>query len=241
MGGDDDPLARRRGLLHIGARAHRVPGAPGNEDQWLTLAWLGSFFLLGLSAARGEVWWGFVFPVIMAGLIVEKPVAPEDARGNMAMNLVMVTALIAFVAVLSPWSRDRVDPSSGATALVSYAPQRMVDAVHWVGPDDAKLFVSLTYASWFEFASPRMPVFVDSRIELFPIGVWDDYFAVGGAREGWQARVDRWDADAVVVNPDEDEPMVAQLAKDPGWRLAYRDTAGRCSFAARSVTRTRRR
>ena len=32
MGGDDDPLARRRGLLHIGARDRRVPGAPGNED-----------------------------------------------------------------------------------------------------------------------------------------------------------------------------------------------------------------
>ena len=129
------------------------------------------------------MWWGFVFPVIMAGLIVEKPVAPEDERGSMVMNLLMVTALVAFVAVLSPWSRDRVDPSSGATALVSYAPQRMVDAVHRVAPADAKLFVTLPYASWFEFASPSNPMFVDPRIELFPHDIWDDYFAVGrGAR-----------------------------------------------------------
>ena len=84
------------------------------------------------------------------------------------LNLVVVTALIAFVAVRSPWSRDRVDPSSGATALVSYAPQRMVDAVQRVAPDDAKLFVTLPYASWFEFASPSNPMFVDPRIELFP-------------------------------------------------------------------------
>ncbi len=197
----------------------------GTKTQWLTLAWLGSFFLLGLSAARGEVWWGFVFPVIMAGLIVEKPVAPEDARGNMVMNLVMVTALIAFVAVLSPWSRDRVDPSSGATALVSYAPQRMVDAVHRVAPDDAKLFVTLPYASWFEFASPSNPMFVDPRIELFPNDVWDDYFAVAEGHVGWQAIVDRWGADVIVMAPG-DVTIVALLEKDPGWRLAYRDTYG---------------
>ena len=50
-----------------------------------------------------------------------------------------------------------------------------------------------------------MPVFVDSRIELFPTSIWDEYLAVGGAREGWQARLDRWDVDGVVINPDQDE------------------------------------
>ena len=106
----------------------------GTKTDWLTLAWLGSFFLLGLSAARGEVWWGLVFPVTMAGLIVEKPISPEDERGSLVMNLLMVSALMAFVVVLSPGFRDRIDPSSGATSLVSYAPQRMVDAVHRVAP-----------------------------------------------------------------------------------------------------------
>jgi hypothetical protein len=143
----------------------------------------------------------------------------------MVMNLAMVTALVAFVAVLSPWSRDRVDPSSGATALVSYAPQRMVDAVHRVAPSDAKLFVTLPYASWFEFASPANPMFVDPRIELFPNDVWDDYFIVAEGRAGWQRVVDRWGVDVIVMAPG-DATIVALLEKDPGWRLAYRDTYG---------------
>ena len=71
-------------LLRLGARIVVVPGASGaRRPEWLTLALARNrSSLLGLSAARGEVWWGFVFPVIVAGLIVEKPVAPEDERGN---------------------------------------------------------------------------------------------------------------------------------------------------------------
>ena len=43
--------------------------------------WLGSFFLLGLSTARGEVWWGFVFPVIWRDSSSKVPSQrPQEAR-----------------------------------------------------------------------------------------------------------------------------------------------------------------
>ncbi len=108
---------------------------------------------------------------------------------------------------------------------MSYAPQRMVDAVHRVAPADAKLFVTLPYASWFEFASPSNPMFVDPRIELFPQDIWDDYFAVAEGHVGWQAIVDRWDVDVIVMAPG-DVTIVALLEEDPAWHLAYRDTSG---------------
>jgi hypothetical protein len=197
----------------------------GKKTDVLTLVWLASFLLLGLSAARGEVWWGFVFPVIMAGLIVEKPRSAADERGSVPMNLLIVCALVVFVAVLSPWSRDRIDPSSGATTLMAYAPQYLVEAVQREAPAGARLFVTLPYASWFEYASPTNPVFADSRIELFPDDVWDDYFAVAEGDEGWQDIVDRWAVDVIVMAPG-DVTIVGLLEKDPGWRLAHRDTSG---------------
>ena len=40
---------------------------------------------------------------------------------------------------------------------------------------------------------------------------------------GWQAIVDRWGVDVIVMAPG-DVTIVALLEKDPGWRLAYRDT-----------------
>ena len=111
MGSDDHPLGRRSALLHLGARRRRVPGTTGTKTGAIDLLWLGSFFLLGLSAARGEVWWGFVFPVIVAGLAVEKPRSPADERGSLMMNLLVVFVLLAFVGIGSPWFRDRRRPA----------------------------------------------------------------------------------------------------------------------------------
>lgn len=197
----------------------------GTKTNAIDLLWLGSFFLLGLSAARGEVWWGFVFPVTMAGLIVEKPRSPADERGSLMLNLLVVSTLIAFVAVGAPWFRDRVDPSSGATSLMAYAPQRLVEAVQREAPAGARLFVTLPFASWFEYASPANPVFADARIELFPDNVWEDYFSVIDAAEGWQGILDRWRVDAIVLEP-QDSTIAAKLKEDPDWRLAYHDGSG---------------
>jgi len=92
-------------------------------------------------------------------------------------------------------------------------------------PPGARLFVSQPIASWFEFAWPSAPVFVDSRIELFPDGIWADYDAVMAGREGWQGILDRWRVDAVVLMPG-DTALASALSRDPGWRLAYRDGEG---------------
>lgn len=198
----------------------------GTKTDVLSLVWLGSFFLLGLSLARGEVWWGFVFPVTMAGLIVEsRSSTAAEQRGSLVMNLLVVSALIAFVAVGLPQFRDRADPSSGSTSLLSSAPQRLVEAVQRESPPHARLFVTLAFASWFEYASPANPVFVDSRIELFPKDVWADYVAVIGARVGWQGILDRWRVDAIVLQAG-DSTIAAMIEQDPAWRLVYRDGSG---------------
>ena len=87
------------------------------------------------------------------------------------------------------------------------------------------MFVSQPLASWFEFALPSNPVFVDSRIELFPGRVWNDYLDVMQAREGWQAILDRWQVDAVVLQA-EDTMLGSRIDHDPGWRLVVRDDDG---------------
>lgn len=199
----------------------------GTKTDALALVWLGSFLLLGLSAARGQVWWGFVFPVTMAGLIVEAS-SPDEARteeaGSPVLNLVVVFALVAFVALESPLVQHRVGPSDGSPALVAYAPQHLVEATQREARADARLFVAMPYASWFEYASPENPLFVDPRIELFPEAVWADYYAVIDAREGWREILDRWRVDAIVLMPG--DATVAALEDDAGWRLAYRDGSG---------------
>jgi hypothetical protein len=199
----------------------------GTQTGWLPLIWLGTFFLLALPAARGEVWWAFVFPVVVAGLAghEERP-SESDRRGNPTLNLTIVLALAMFVILGLPWFRSGVDPSSGSSRLLSFAPQGLVDATRRDASPTARLFVSQAFASWFEFASPSNPVFVDSRIELFPDRIWDDYLDVMRGRDGWQTILDRWDVDAVILQV-EDTAISSLLATDPGWRLTYHDDLGR--------------
>ena len=44
-------------------------------------------------------------------------------------------------------------------------------------------------------------------------------------REGWQAILDRWGVDAVVLQTDP-SGLSTRIARDPRWRLAYRDPLG---------------
>lgn len=191
------------------------------------LIWLGTFFLLSLPAQRGLVWWGFVFPVVIAGLATGEPgrATRPERRGSPSLNAMIVLALVAFVAVELPWARDRIDPASGSSILLRFAPQDLVDATARSVRPTARVFVSQPIASWFEFALPSNPVFVDSRIELFSGRVWDDYQDVMEGREGWQATLDRWQVDAVVLQ-DEDTVLGSRIADDPGWRLVVRNDDG---------------
>jgi hypothetical protein len=195
----------------------------GTPVGWPALIWLATFFVLALPALRGVVWWGLVFPVVLAGLAIKKGDA-DDERGSPFMNTVMVATIAAAVLVTLPfWRGSTLD---GNPAHLDQAPSTLVGAAMAELAPGSRLFVSQVYASWFELELPTMPVFVDSRIELFPTSVWDDYLAVGGAREGWQSILDGWDVDGVVVNPDQDEQLLEHIANDPGWRLAFSDDSG---------------
>ena len=190
---------------------------------WPQLLWLASFFVLALPAMRGVVWWGLAFPVVIAGLVARKADADEQ-HGSPVMNALLVTAIVATAIIVMPvWHSSS---PAGAPPFLGQAPASLVDATDAAVPPGSRLFVSQTYASWFEFALPSMPVFVDSRIELFPTSIWNAYIDIGSAREGWQATLDRFNVDAVVINPGQDETLISHIGDDPAWRLAFKDDSG---------------
>ncbi len=190
----------------------------------IDLLWLGAFFVLALPALRGIVWWAFVFPFALAGLPPREH-ARDDRSGDPRMNILLVSVLAASLVVALPWWRGGTDPMSGGPALLASAPQGLVRATVGAVPSGGRVLVSQPYASWFEFAAPSLPVFVDSRIELFPDRVWIDYLNVMQGRDGWQTILDRWDIDGVVLRT-EDSELRRRIADDPGWRAVYRDEQG---------------
>ncbi len=183
---------------------------------------MAPFFFLALPAARGVIWWGLVAPVVMAGLLPRRaPEAAGRARGGSpALNLAVVGVLV--LATVAALVHVRDAPGS---SLLGEAPAGLATAVAAHVAPGSRLVVPEPWGSWFEYAVPDVPVFVDPRIELFPTAVWEDYTTLRISRDGWREVLDRWRVDAIVVDT-RDWTLGERLKADPAWRLAYTDRDG---------------
>jgi hypothetical protein len=193
----------------------------GRKTAWPDLMWLLVFFFMTLPALRGVIWWGLVTPVIVAGFVGPRwRLRGARRAGSSVLNIAVVGVLLAASAMVLPYWRDH-----SATALLTEAPQGLVEAARTHLAPGTRLAVAQPWASWFEEALPTMPVFVDARIELYPASVWTDFAAIQSTQDGWQRLLDRWDVEALVVDPANSQ-LAKVLPGDPAWRLVYRDADG---------------
>jgi hypothetical protein len=200
----------------------RRPAAVG----WPALAWLAVFFIIGAYAIRGVAWWPLGAAYAMAGLVATASpdagaAAVRRAPGSERINSAIVAVLIvAGVALLPVWRPT--DPSLQAPAgVVGNAPPGVTASLREIARPGDRLFNPQPWGSWFEFVLPDVPVAIDSRIEVFPPAVWDDYGAVTAGEVGWEAILDRWGV-TIVVAPTKDEAFVERL-KSAGWRSVFQD------------------
>jgi hypothetical protein len=201
----------------------------GREVAWPALLWLLVFFVIGAYAVRGLAWWPLAMVPIVAGLASRS--TGDTSRRSIQeqpwmrrVNLGIAGVMVAVGVILVPWWRP-IDPGTEAPRdALGFAPPGITAALRNLGRPTDRLFNPQTWGSWFEFALPRMPVAVDSRIELFPTAVWDGYQNVLAGVDGWQDQLDRWDVTIVVVRED-DVGLAARLVA-AGWRSAFSDVDG---------------
>ena len=195
---------------------------------WPALLWLAVFFAIGVYAARGVAWWPIgVLPVVAPLLAAGRANATSRTterprRPNLA---IAVAVVVVAIAVLPAWRP--ADPGWGApSGVVGSAPSGITAALRaMAGPAD-RLLNPQPWGSWFEFALPGLPVAIDSRIEVFPKTVWDDYETVSSASPGWVAILDRWGVTIIATSRDEDGTLAAALAASAAWKQTYADADG---------------
>ncbi|HKG56011.1 MAG TPA: hypothetical protein VKA85_02075 [Candidatus Limnocylindrales bacterium] len=198
----------------------------GRRASWPTLLWFALFFAIGAYAIRGVAWWPLAAAVGVAGLLAEDAgrAVVERTERPRRLNLAIAGALVLVAVALLPAWRP-LDAGLGAPAgVVGNAPPGITAAVRSLARADDRLFNPQPWGSWFEFAMPSLPVAIDSRIEVFPASVWDEYEAVTSGVTGWQATLDGWRA-TIVVAGKEDAAFVQRLT-DAGWVTRYADADG---------------
>jgi hypothetical protein len=202
----------------------------GRRVSWPALLWLAVFFAIGVYAARGVAWWPIAAVAVVAPVlahsrnprVVAEPATERSRPPNLAIAGVLVVAAVALLPVWRP-----VDAGLGAPAgVVSFAPSGITSALRSIAREGDRIVNAQTWGSWFELAIPDAKVAIDSRIEVFPPKVWDDYDNVTAAGRGWSETLDEWGATIVVGAREGEQPLIDALSHDAAWRQAYADGDG---------------
>jgi hypothetical protein len=60
-------------------------------------------------------------------------------------------------------------------------------------------------------------------MELYPLEQWRDVIALDGARYDWQAILDRYEVDTLLLQRDRHQALIDAVAASPGWERSYED------------------
>ncbi len=215
------------GMLFFGSVAAVVLllARRGRPTAWPTLAWLAVFAGIGIYAIRGVAWWPLGAVVAVAGVLATTaaPVRVRSERSS-PLNLVVVGLIaVVCVALLPVWRP--IDSRIGAPdGLVGDAPPGITAALRDLAKPGDRILNPQPWGSWFELALPDNPVAIDSRIEVFPVAVWDELDRVRSGGDGWRESLARWQVRFVVAT-DEEKDLVGRLT-GAGWRDAFHDKLG---------------
>jgi hypothetical protein len=202
----------------------------GRPTSWPSLAWLGVFFVIGAYAARGVAWWPLGAVAAIAGWLAA-PSTGETNRLESAgtpsmrrLNVVVAGAIILTGVALMPIWRP-MDPGLRAPrGVVANAPPGITATLRDLVRADDRLFNPQPWGSWFEFAMPDLPVAIDSRIELFPVDIWNAYDRIASGQDGWETQLDAWGVTIAVVGAG--NPGLAGRLVGIGWESVYSDVDG---------------
>jgi len=182
---------------------------------------------LALMAARNTAWFGFVAAPTMAASLrywaSDGRVGTDTCVGRPRISraLAMLVALLALLSL--PWFRPHLPLPPERRAYVS--PETPVRAVAFLRdlPQPLRAFHEMGYGSYMMWASPEVPVFIDTRIELYPAAQWTDYIALSQARYDWEAILERYGIDTLLLQREAQEPLIEAATLSPGWKVCYED------------------
>ncbi|MBU0492518.1 MAG: hypothetical protein KKA73_19950 [Chloroflexi bacterium] len=205
-----------------------------------------AFGWLGLSAIRGTVWFGLLMAPILAGYLAAIPARSDTwdltwltarfrrAAGPRrpaplaaALNLALLGVLALGAVVALPWfDLGAIVPADLRGNLALISPDTPVDAGEYLAAQapGARMFHTEAYGSYFVWRLyGYAPVFVDTRLELYPPAVWYDYLALSYGRHDWEALLSRYAIDTLVLDKGGLAGLTAVVSTSSNWAHVYED------------------
>lgn len=191
---------------------------------------LCAFLWLAWSGMRYVVWFGMVAMPMLAQCLARPASQVARPRGD-PISAVIAAVLIGGIVALQPPFKPALNLPAPYRSLFADVPGAPLlyradtplgSAAYLHDHPGGQLFNDMVYGSYLIWALPKPQVFIDTRIELYPPALWQDYLAIGEARDH-QALLERYDVDRALLSRSRQAPLIAALARDPAWAMEYED------------------
>jgi hypothetical protein len=189
------------------------------------------FGILSLNYYRGIIWFGIVMAPVVADHLTAlmdkagiKP-APMPTGQTRSLNRIFVIALLVLAFISLPWFKQYWPVVPEKAGLISAetpirATQYLLD--HHL---PAQVFHYMPFGSYMMWAAqPQYKVFVDSRIELYPINVWNDYLLISAGGSDWEAKLDQYKISTLLLEPMVQLGLIQAASVSSHWQEVYRDS-----------------
>jgi hypothetical protein len=197
-----------------------------------------AFLWWGWSGQRYVVWYGMLaMPMLVGSLATLR--APRARRASAARmqlpSTLVALILIGMLVAVQPAFKAGLalpQPYKNLFAGVPGAPELYsadtpVAAAEYLRthPIEGRLFNEMGYGSYLDWALyPSAQVFVDPRVELYPLAIWQDYLAIRDARGYNALLIDKYDVRRVLLDRPLQPLLAAALAADTAhWEREYAD------------------
>jgi hypothetical protein len=189
------------------------------------------FLWLAFTGKRYVMWFGIIAMPILAQVLAGSTGPPRLSRpGSPLFNGVLAALIVTPLVLVQPWFVRGLPMGEEYTEQLLPAPappllsvQNPLAAAEYLRANPGgRLFADLGYASYLIWAIPGLPVFVDTRVELYSLQHWEDYFAIGDG-QGSLELIARYGADRVLLKKSDQAGLATVLAQAPGWRREYAD------------------
>jgi len=183
------------------------------------------FGLAGLYARRIVPWYGMALGPTLAGALAAGPgLTAQNARPSKpALNYAVLGVMAALVVAFSPWAR----PHLPAPLARPYLAEDITptEAARWLCQEgsETRPFTNIFFASYLAWACPAVPTFMDTRFELYPTAMWQDYIRIINAQFGWEERLAHYDVNALFVQKESEKELIAAAQASGRWQTIYED------------------
>ena len=196
-----------------------------HKPRWTRVVPLLTLALAALWSRRASPWYGFLLIPALADALaahpaLTKPLPPGRVWVNRGILLLLLVALLLSL----PWLRGHIPPPLAPGSLVSKTtPVEGMQVLCARADSSARVYGYQAFNAYQIWACPHLPVFIDTRIELYPPALWEDYFRLEEARFDWEEIASRYHLTHLFLSPAHQPDLVEAAQRSSHWRRVYQD------------------